>query len=66
MYKIEPFANQVYFKNSQFMGEVPDNSVQMIITSPPYFNIKDYSKDGYQTAVYDERTEGQIGGKGEI
>lgn len=30
------------------MTEIKNNSVDLIITSPPYFNIKDYSKDGYQ------------------
>ena len=30
------------------MNEVPNETVDSIITSPPYFNIKDYSKDGYQ------------------
>lgn len=30
------------------MSELRDNSIDLIITSPPYFNIKDYSKDGYQ------------------
>ncbi|GAA8197660.1 hypothetical protein HpDR150_05420 [Helicobacter pylori] len=30
------------------MNEVPDNSVDLIITSPPYFNIKDYAKNGTQ------------------
>lgn len=30
------------------MHEVPDNSVDLIITSPPYFNIKDYTKNGTQ------------------
>ncbi len=30
------------------MNEVPDNSVDLIITSPPYFNIKDYTKNGTQ------------------
>ena len=28
------------------MSELDDNSVDLIITSPPYFNIKDYSKSG--------------------
>lgn len=40
--------NIVHFKSSTNMQEVSDNSVDLIITSPPYFNIKDYSKDGYQ------------------
>lgn len=40
--------NVVYYKSSKKMKEVADESVDLIITSPPYFNIKDYSKDGYQ------------------
>lgn len=40
--------NIVYYKSSDNMKEVQDNSVDLIITSPPYFNAKDYSKDGYQ------------------
>ena len=40
------FINQVFYKSSQKMTEIPDFSVDLIITSPPYFNIKDYSKDG--------------------
>ncbi len=30
------------------MTELPNNSVDLVVTSPPYFNIKDYSKNGYQ------------------
>ena len=40
--------NCVYYKSSTKMREVKDGSVDLIVTSPPYFNIKDYSKDGYQ------------------
>lgn len=40
--------NCVYYKSSTNMSEIPENSIDLIITSPPYFNIKDYSKDGYQ------------------
>lgn len=36
------------------MEELPDKSVNLIVTSPPYFNVKNYSKDGRQK-------EGQIG-----
>lgn len=36
--------NQVYYKSSTNMCEVDDCSINLIITSPPYFNIKDYSK----------------------
>ena len=30
------------------MSAVPDACVDLVVTSPPYFNVKDYSKDGYQ------------------
>lgn len=29
------------------MCEVSECSVDLIITSPPYFNIKDYAKNGF-------------------
>ncbi|MFX0010971.1 MAG: DNA methyltransferase [Candidatus Hermodarchaeota archaeon] len=35
----------VYFKSSEHMVELEDNSVQLIITSPPYGKIKDYGID---------------------
>ncbi|MGN8505333.1 hypothetical protein ACR9MW_07170 [Helicobacter pylori] len=38
--------NKVFYHSSTNMNEVPDNSVDLIITSPPYFNIKDYAKNG--------------------
>ena len=43
------------------MEELPDSSVELIITSPPYFNIKDYSLDGYQKESRAKKTKGQIG-----
>lgn len=43
------------------MAELPDESVQLIVTSPPYFNIKDYSKDGYQSKTVGDKVKGQIG-----
>ncbi len=33
---------RVYYKSSETMEEVVDNSIQLIITSPPYGKIKDY------------------------
>lgn len=44
--------NTIFYKSSQNMSEVSDCSVDLIITSPPYFNIKDYSKDGYQNVKH--------------
>lgn len=34
--------HRIYFKNSQKMREVKDDEVHAVITSPPYWNIKDY------------------------
>lgn len=55
------FLNKVYFKDAKSMSELPDNSVHLIVTSPPYFNIKDYSLDGYQKMKTSESVKGQIG-----
>lgn len=33
---------RVYFKSCEDMREVPDGIVQTIVTSPPYWNLKDY------------------------
>lgn len=43
------------------MREIPDGSVDLIITSPPYFNIKDYAKDGYQQKSHAKKTDSQLG-----
>lgn len=36
----------IYFLTSENMEKVDNNSIQTIITSPPYWNLKDYFKDG--------------------
>jgi site-specific DNA-methyltransferase (cytosine-N4-specific) len=43
------------------MSEVNDNSVDLIITSPPYFNIKDYSKDGKQEKIHSDKNKNDMG-----
>lgn len=55
------FYDKVYYKDARNMEEIPDNSVHLIITSPPYFNVKDYTKDGYQNQKIASRSNGQIG-----
>lgn len=37
--------NTIHYKSSTNMEELEDNSIQLIITSPPYCNIKDYSQN---------------------
>ncbi|MDR2105025.1 MAG: site-specific DNA-methyltransferase [Deferribacteraceae bacterium] len=55
------YIDKVFFKSSAVMSELPDCSVQLAVTSPPYFNVKDYSKDGYQNDVHSEIDENDIG-----
>lgn len=55
------FSNDVYFKSCISMEEIPSNSVSCIITSPPYFNIKDYFKDGKQENIISKAKRNDIG-----
>ncbi len=55
------YLNKIFFKDARNMAELPGNSVHLIVTSPPYFNIKDYSLDGYQVKKRAEKVKGQIG-----
>jgi site-specific DNA-methyltransferase (cytosine-N4-specific) len=43
------------------MDEVESESVTLIVTSPPYYDIKDYAKDGFQKVRKSEPIPGQIG-----
>ena len=54
-------VNQVYFKNAQNMSEIGDAHIDLILTSPPYFSIKNYAKDGYQHHIHSACEEGQLG-----
>ena len=51
----------IYFKNSQKMDDVDSDIIDLIITSPPYFNIKDYAKNGYQDEIHSKNHVSQIG-----
>ena len=37
---------KVILGDSRRMLEVEDNSVQLVLTSPPYYHIKDYGVEG--------------------
>jgi DNA modification methylase len=39
------FLNQILPKSSESMAEIPDNSVHLMVTSPPYNVGKDYDED---------------------
>jgi site-specific DNA-methyltransferase (cytosine-N4-specific) len=55
------YLNKVFFSDARNMEEVPDRSIHLIVTSPPYFNIKDYSKDGHQNKQISRKKRAQIG-----
>ena len=55
------YLNRVYYKNSQAMADVPDEAVDLIVTSPPYFNVKDYTLDGYQLSSHSAKNGSQLG-----
>ena len=57
----ESWFNKIYYKDARDMFEIPTESIHLIVTSPPYFNIKDYSKDGYQNKTQSEKNVAQIG-----
>jgi site-specific DNA-methyltransferase (cytosine-N4-specific) len=53
--------NKIFFKDSTDMSELKSESVGLIVTSPPYFNIKDYSMDGKQEVKHSESKTNDIG-----
>ena len=38
--------NKVFFKSSEDMCDIENESVKLVVTSPPYWNLKDYFKKG--------------------
>ena len=57
------YLNKVFYKTSTHMDEIPDNTVHLVVTSPPYFNIKDYAKDGYQERIHSKKNAADLGNK---
>jgi site-specific DNA-methyltransferase (adenine-specific) len=50
----------IYIKSSENMSEIPDGSVNLIITSPPYWTLKDYGDEeqiGLGSSSYDKYIE---------
>ena len=49
-------THEVHGTTAESMHELGDNSVHLVVTSPPYWNIKDYGSDnqiGYQDSLAD-------------
>ena len=45
-------VNEVFYKSSTSMAEVPNSVVDLVVTSPPCFCAKNYSLDGHQNLVH--------------
>jgi DNA modification methylase len=43
--EINGTIQKIFVKNSMTMDDLPDNSIHLMITSPPYFDTKMYSKE---------------------
>lgn len=41
----EPINHSVYNESAESMSHIPDESVHLVVTSPPYWNIKDYGNE---------------------
>lgn len=39
-------VNSVFFKSSENMCDIKNNSIKLVVTSPPYWNLKNYFKKG--------------------
>ena len=55
------FIDRVFYKSAENMLEIPDSVVDLAVTSPPYFNIKDYSLDGRQSQRHSFSADDDIG-----
>ncbi len=44
--KLEIDGQEVYFKSSERMDEIESGSVQLVVTSPPYWDVKEYGGAG--------------------
>jgi site-specific DNA-methyltransferase (adenine-specific) len=52
----EEISHRIYGSTAESMHDLDDESVHLIVTSPPYWNIKDYGQDnqiGYQDSLAD-------------
>ena len=43
--EIEYHGQRIFFKTAEDMSDLPDESVTLIVTSPPYWNVRDYGGD---------------------
>lgn len=42
---LEIDSQKIFFKSSESMDEMESNTIQLVVTSPPYWNVRDYDKE---------------------
>ena len=55
------FKPNIFIGDSTKMNKIKNSSIDLVITSPPYFNAKDYSLDGKQVNSHSIKNEKDIG-----
>ena len=54
MFEIDEIVGKIHCADSlEFMKNIPDNSIQLTVTSPPYFAYKDYGEDDKNIENFD-------------
>lgn len=48
-------GGRVFYKSSAAMSEVASATVDLVVTSPPYYCVKDYALDGHQSEAHSAR-----------
>ncbi|MGI9249852.1 MAG: DNA-methyltransferase [Pseudohongiellaceae bacterium] len=55
------YVDKVFYKSAEAMDDMPDSVVDLMVTSPPYYNVKDYSLDGHQSLRHSHSMDDDIG-----
>lgn len=51
---INMFTHQIYHRDSRDLSFIADNSVHLVLTSPPYWNLKKYENGEFQLGIIDD------------
>lgn len=50
-------AHKLFHSDARMMEYIPDKSVHLVLTSPSYFNLKEYRKGNNQLGIIDDYQE---------
>ena len=46
--------HKLYHADARYMDFIPDNSIQLVVTSPPYWNLKEYERGNRQLGIIED------------